>query len=642
MEDRIPACASIGNLARKKSKTYMSEIPHHLPPGTYLHGDTYRIVRFIAAGGFGCTYEAEHVLLRKRIAIKEFFMQDYCNRDADTNWVTVGTQSMHELVDKYRQRFLDEARALSGLHHEGIVSVSDVFEENGTAYYVMDYVEGQSLAKCCKGNPLPEKAAIYYIRQVCEALMEVHDQGRLHLDIKPDNIMVKSDGRTLLIDFGTSKQFDIAGGGNTATTPVFTPGYAPLEQTLGDAKQYLPATDIYALGATLYALLTGRAPLQPAARLNQGEGLTFPDGISAATRHAVEKALEIRMNDRPQSVREFIALLDAAIRPARVATQKASQPSAPPQKQATPANSTDQSTLLQQSSLPQPTQNKKKAGIGRSKATQVESPSSHVLPPMIPKPVQSVKEEQELRSNRSKQKQFSVPVETVRVEACKEEEEDDMDITEEPVQSRKRYLPLLASSSFIIIFVTVGIIFLGHKSKETGSSNGYDYVDLGLSVKWATCNVGASSPEDFGNYYAWGETVTKSEYTYDNCKTNKLKIGDIGGDTSYDAARATWGGNWRLPTKEEYDELVNNCTYKWTTQNEVEGMLFTSKKNGNSIFFPATGNPSGGYPNALYWSSTPHEHDTTDAYCLEFYSSGYVTTDWELRHYEHSVRAVLE
>ena len=157
----------------------MSNIPNHLACGSLLQGGKYRIVRFIAAGGFGCTYEAEHVMLRKRMAIKEFFMQDYCNREADTCHVTVGTQSMLEMVNKYKRKFIDEARALSELHHDGIVSVSDVFEENGTAYFVMEYVSGHTLGDLCKTEPLPEKHALFYIRQVCEALTYVHDNGRL-------------------------------------------------------------------------------------------------------------------------------------------------------------------------------------------------------------------------------------------------------------------------------------------------------------------------------------------------------------------------------------------------------------------------------------------------------------------------------
>ena len=289
----------------------MSDCSNNLPPGTFLRGNTYRIARFIAAGGFGCTYEAEHVLLEKRVAIKEFFMQEYCNRDAETNRVTVGTQSMHEMVDKYKRKFIGEAKALCGLHNEGVVSVSDVFEEHGTAYFVMDYIEGQSLGSLCKNGPLPEAHALYYIRQVCEALAYVHDHNRLHLDIKPGNIMTKPDGTIVLIDFGASKQYDAASGENNSSILGFTLGYAPLEQMNGNVQQFYPATDIYALGATLYCLLTGQTPKSPAVRLNEEEDLFFPAGISPTTRHAVEQAMQVRKKDRPQSVQEFVALLNA-------------------------------------------------------------------------------------------------------------------------------------------------------------------------------------------------------------------------------------------------------------------------------------------------------------------------------------------
>ena len=561
----------------------MSEILNHLQPGTMLRGDTYRIVRFIAAGGFGCTYEAEHVLLEKRVAIKEFFMQDFCNREEHTNWVTVGTKSKHELVDKYKRKFIGEAKALSGLNHEGIVSVSDVFEENGTAYFVMDYVDGQPLSGLCKNGPLPERHALFYIRQVCEALAYVHDHNRLHLDIKPGNIMVKSDGRTVLIDFGASKQYEPTTGENNSSMPGLTPGYAPLEQTQGDVRQFFPATDIYALGAPLYCLLTGRAPQSPANRLNDEEDdLALPANISAATRHAVERALEIRKKDRPQSVREFMALLDAAVKV---------EP-------------------IQSDFVPKP---------APAKAKAVEAPKAG----------------------------------TIRTEEIVED-------GNKPVRRRRklwRWMVGLISVAAVI----AGIVYMLNKPTEidkpseillddsptTGTHEGHEWVDLGLSVKWATCNVGANTPEGYGNYYAWGETSPKSEYRYDNCKTYDLSMSDIRGNSSYDAARANWGGSWRLPTIAEYDELVNNCNCQWTIQNDVAGMRFTSKRNGNSIFFPAAGwryGTSTHYAGlgGFYWSSTPYKSNTRDAYNLYSYSGGSANTDCYCRLYGNPVRPVVE
>ena len=160
-------------------------------------------------------------------------------------------------------------------------------------------------------------------------------------------------------------------------------------------------------------------------------------------------------------------------------------------------------------------------------------------------------------------------------------------------------------------------------------SNGHAYVDLGLSVKWATCNVGANNPEEYGDYFAWGETEPKSEYywrTYKWCKEAYVYLTKYCTDSSHgtvdnktvldladDAANANWGGNWRMPTIEELQELVNNCTWIWTTQNGVNGCLVTSKKNGNSIFLPAAGFNGFGYSglglysedsNGYYWSSS--------------------------------------
>ena len=122
----------------------------HLQDNTLLQGGKYKIVRFISSGGFGCTYEAEHVMLHKKIAIKEFFVKDFCNRDESTAQVTVGTQTKVALVSKLRKKFIEEAVALSGFKHPNIVSVSDIFEENGTAYYVMDYIDGKSIHEILK------------------------------------------------------------------------------------------------------------------------------------------------------------------------------------------------------------------------------------------------------------------------------------------------------------------------------------------------------------------------------------------------------------------------------------------------------------------------------------------------------------
>ena len=284
----------------------------YLQNNTLLQGGKYKIVRFIASGGFGCTYEAHHTLLDVRVALKEFFVSDFCNRDEATGQVTVGTQSKVELISKLKKKFLDEARSLFQMHHRGIVRVIDVFEENGTAYYAMEYIDGQSLGDVVKKQgKLPEEEAIGYILQVAEALKYVHGLNRLHLDIKPGNIMLNKEGKAVLIDFGASKHYDDETGENTSTLlGINTKGYAPVEQVNQSFKSFSPATDIYALGATLYKLLTGITP-PPSTMLNSEEAtLTpLPSSTSTATRQAVEAAMQLLRKNRPQTIDAWTAML---------------------------------------------------------------------------------------------------------------------------------------------------------------------------------------------------------------------------------------------------------------------------------------------------------------------------------------------
>ena len=290
-----------------------------MPAGTRLQGGKYEIVRFISSGGFGCTYEAKHAMLNKSVAIKEFFVKDFCNRDSKTNSIYIASESKVSLIEKLRGKFVAEAQALFDMHHQNIVRVTDIFEENNTAYYVMDFISGPSLAGLIgERGALPEKEAVGYIRQVADALKYVHSLNRLHLDIKPQNIMINSSGDAILIDFGVSKQYDEVSGENTSTLVGSTPGYAPIEQNGANLTIFSPASDIYALGATLYKALTGVTP-PPASLIASGESLErLPETFSASVRRAVEAAMQIPRNKRPQNIDEFLALLDGDNRAAAV------------------------------------------------------------------------------------------------------------------------------------------------------------------------------------------------------------------------------------------------------------------------------------------------------------------------------------
>ena len=173
--------------------------------------------------------------------------------------------------------------------------------------------------------------------------------------------------------------------------------------------------------------------------------------------------------------------------------------------------------------------------------------------------------------------------------------------------------------------------------------NGYEYVDLGLSVKWATCNVGASKPEEYGGYYAWGETEEKKEYNEGNYLYYKngsyMNIGNDIAGTEYDVAHVKWGGSWRMPTRAEQDELREKCKWKWTTINGVNGYKITSKTNRNSIFLPVTGYHYGAGI-GRYWSSSRSNYSVS-SYNLNFDSGN---QDWniDLRYLGLSVRPVCK
>ena len=530
----------------------------HLINNTLLQGGKYKIVRFIASGGFGCTYEAYHTLLDERVALKEFFVSDFCNRDERTGQVSVGTQSKVALYGKLKKKFMDEARALYKMKHPGIVRVIDVFEENGTAYYAMEYIDGQSLSDVVKKRgKLPEAEAVGYIRQVAEALKYVHSLNRLHLDIKPGNIMLGKDGKAVLIDFGASKHYDDETGENTSTLlGINTKGYAPVEQVNQSFKSFSPATDIYALGATLYKLLTGITPPPSTMLVSEEATLTpLPSFISSSTRKAVESAMQLLRKHRPQTVDAWMQMLSG------VASNVNDRDS-----------EHDEQTVVAEVTEASASQHKQTKG--KHKASQ-------------------------------------------------------------------------------------------HK-QTSGHHNGHEWVDLGLSVKWATCNIGADRPEDYGDYFAWGETETKSKYTEANCKTIKKKSffaelfnfghsdayanvenvpDDISGNAQYDVARANWGGSWRVPTDAEFEELCNKCDWTWTSQGGHVGYKVTGP-NGNSIFLPAAGWRHGTDAdnvgeNGYYWSSSLSSSNSSLA-CLLRFSSGYHSMSSSYRRFGRSVRPVTE
>lgn len=241
----------------------MNEINNQnmLQVGTILHG-TYKIESYLASGGFGNTYLAKNIEFDETYAIKEFFVKGVCQRDGNSTTISVSNAENTNSFEQQREKFKKEARRLRSLSNPHIVKVYDLFEENGTAYYVMDYVDGENLSARLKRTnaPLAESEVRNYLNQILDGLEAIHNEGMFHLDIKPANIMVDSHNVVKLIDFGASKQQSTVGGATMSTGISYTNGYAPSEQMAQSYDKFGPWTDFYALGATVYKLLTNQDP----------------------------------------------------------------------------------------------------------------------------------------------------------------------------------------------------------------------------------------------------------------------------------------------------------------------------------------------------------------------------------------------
>lgn len=278
----------------------------HLQPNTTLQGGKYRIERVLGQGGFGITYLATQLSLQRKVAIKEFFMKDFCSRDESTRTMSAPSTGSSKLVEQYRKKFIKEARNLARLNHPHIISVIDVFEENGTVYYVMPYLIGGSLQDYVKTHgTLSEQEAMKYVKQIASALKYMHEELHIcHYDVKPANILLDNKGDAVLIDFGISKNYD-ASGHQTSTTPIgLSEGYAPIEQYQQNVEEFSPASDVYALGATLYFLLHGKRPVNAPCRAG-GVDLLMKKNLSQGVKDIIIASMNISKRERAKSVDVF-------------------------------------------------------------------------------------------------------------------------------------------------------------------------------------------------------------------------------------------------------------------------------------------------------------------------------------------------
>lgn len=586
----------------------------HLQPDTILQNGKYKIERVLGQGGFGITYLATQTISIEgpigsikteiKLAVKEFFMSDVCNREPGSNHISVPSVSSRQLVERFKEKFIKEARNISELKHPYIIKVVDVFEENGTAYYVMEYHGNGSLCTLLNScHTLSETEALRYIRQIADALHYIHNRQMNHLDVNPENILLDDSNNTVLIDFGLSKHFDETDSLTNTTPVVISHGYAPLEQyRAGGVSEFSPATDIYSLGATLYRMLIGKNP--PDANEVNEDGLpTMPTSISSEIRTAIEAAMQPRRKDRPQNIDAFLSLLGNV----KNTDDEVETVIEPPHNPVVQTPETDETQILQEEFQT----DSSNANAGEQKPPVIENKKNPKLSYL----------------------KWLAPLAIVLAIAC--------------------YFGFKGSPK------PSDSVLAESPRAYTGNIDGYPYVDLGLSVKWAAYNVGADSPEGYGDYFAWGETRPKSVYdwsTYKYCKgssdsltkyNNTSSCGTVDNKTVLeavdDAATANWGYGWRMPTFKEWHELNYKCTWTWTTRNGVHGYKVTGT-NGNSIFIPAAGyrddssvNHAGSY--GFYWSASLYESRPHGAWGMDFLSDAH-SSNINGRDYGHSVRAV--
>ncbi|RYG75202.1 serine/threonine protein kinase [bacterium] len=279
----------------------------HLPKGVRLQDGKYAVGEVLGQGGFGITYKGGDLALKRYVAIKEFFPQG-CTRQNST--VAPGGSLSAADYAGVKAKFVEEARILGRFSDPGIVRVYGVFEENNTAYMVMEFLEGYTLsARITEKGTLDEAEVLDIAEKIGHALSVVHQSGLIHRDIKPDNICITKDGRVVLIDFGTARNF--ASNQTVKHTTMLTAGYAPLEQ-YGQQARFGPYTDIYALAATLYHALTGQLP-PPAPDRMSGVELKAPNllnpKVSLGLSQALVRALNVKAPDRPQNVEAFLAAI---------------------------------------------------------------------------------------------------------------------------------------------------------------------------------------------------------------------------------------------------------------------------------------------------------------------------------------------
>ena len=579
-----------------------------------LFADRYRLIKCIGRGGFAEVWLAEDTLADLQVAIKIYGGMD----------------------DDGLKIFVKEINKVYHLNHTNLLKPQYVAAWNNMPYLVMTYCAVGSCEKLI--GKVTEKEVWKILHDVASGLAYLHNNNIIHQDIKPANILQDDMGNYVIIDFGISTlaRDTLRKSTLMGNTSAGTLAYMGPERFSKDSAPIL-ASDIWSLGAMLFELLEGRTPFPPDFGGGMQEaGAEVPDitaNVSQELKSVITQMLSLNSWDRPTAV----TLVEWSKNP--VAIEKLSRPTQ--RKIIKPAEEPQQPkqpksngwiwiiiTLLLIAGL-------RTIGVRKYQAHQLEIAvkeqyrQDSIRQVQIQDSIREVRRQDSIRIEQERiRRQDSIAAEQGRLERLRREAEE---AERKRIENEKKR------------------IAEERRRAGIGSHNGHDYVDLGLSVKWATCNVGATSPEGYGNYYAWGETYTKTTYSWSTYKwyngsvyqpgehypSGEIKqyawtyykqkkyvtnsgYGHVDNkrqlDLSDDAANANWGGNWRMPTEAEWTELEESCIWTWTSQSGIYGYKVT--RDGKSIFIPATGargvNWQGSKPYARYWASTGSNSDASD------------------------------
>ena len=513
----------------------------------------YRLLRKLGRGSFGEVWAAHDDVADVDVAVKIYVALD----------------------DKGIVEFREEFRNVSTLIHTNILRPEHYDVYGSRPFLVMPLcrgsVEGQA-------GGMSEPELWHFIRDVSSGLAYLHGHEILHRDIKPDNILINPDEDYVISDFGISTRMrsTMRRSSMRQNKDVDTSGtiayMAP--EMFTKSPSAVKATDIWALGATLYELMTGELLFFGQGGVVQLKGAELPelpDSYSQDLRDTVTSCLSLDTWSRPTAseLSEYAASKLKGENPPQPWKDRLHHPSDP-----SPVPNKKRwintvffvlftiSVLLGIISIVQ--NERKERKLAEAERIEIARQDSLRRAEAYLDSLREVRVQDSLDAVREEQAKVA------EIEAAERKKAEERARKEKQAEEKARREAVRAT---------------------TGVHNGHEWVDLGLSVLWATCNVGASSPSDYGGYYLYGETTEMSDYTLDKGgfiiekATNKL---NISGKSKYDAATALWGKGWRIPTKAEFDELCNECDWEWINMNGHKGYKVTGP-NGGSLFLPASG-----------------------------------------------------